>query len=539
VLSSDDVYKQLEQAHQRQIDVASEIMPPAVGRMHPSHMSNPFQHLNAQHSIPQSHYQTQSNHMPNSFNAQHAFGQSSLNGGISPFNPSSAYGGSAFSTGAGASSAFNGGVLGGQGQGLASVAAQQGFARGAAMQEHTHQEAAAASMGLKSGALGRIREVWRHNLDQEMAVLRQLIIKYPYVSMDAEFPGIVARPIGNFAGSKAEYHYQTLRCNVDILKPIQVGITIWTPEGELPPQQPDQALISELSSRKVPFPNNLMYLPCTWVFNFHFNLDEDMYAESSIELLRTSGVDFAKHQDMGIDLAAFGSLLTTSGLAFSEDVNWLSFHSGYDFGYLIKLLTDNALPVDQNEFFSLVSTFFPKLWDIKFLLRHAQRMRAQGRLSQEGTRILDTLGTKSGLQDLAEELGCQRIGPAHTGGSDAWLTGSVFWAMRNKIFSGTLDDELADQIYGLHGVAAPASQEYRNDFFAAQAQGTPQQQPNGLGGGLSGLQGAAQGYTPNNPSTPTSTHAGLNSQTPGPHFGHNMGAGSLGQGAFGNFAYGK
>ena len=85
-------------------------MPPAVSRMHPSHMSNPFQHLNPQHSIPQQqsgggggsqHYQSQSQsqsqHLPNSFNpGQHAFG-GGLNGGISPFNPSGAYGGNAFS----------------------------------------------------------------------------------------------------------------------------------------------------------------------------------------------------------------------------------------------------------------------------------------------------------------------------------------------------------------------------------------------------------------------------------------------------------
>ncbi|GAB1729515.1 hypothetical protein NU195Hw_g150t1 [Hortaea werneckii] len=542
-------------------------MPPAVGRMHPSHMSNPFQHLNAQHSIPQSHYQAQS--IPATFGAQNtaqAFnagaGQSILNGGISPFNPTSAYGGTAFSTGAGQASSFNGGGTfgGGQGQGLASVAAQQGFARGAAMQEsnllhsHPHQLDAAtghmaAAAGLKPNpqtAHPRIREVWRHNLDVEFETLRKLIVKYPYVSMDAEFPGIVARPIGNFAGSKAEYHYQTLRCNVDILKPIQVGITLWTPEGEVPPQQADPALLAELNSRggtmKGGFQNNLMGLiPCTWVFNFHFDLQEDMFAESSIELLRTSGVDFQRHQDHGIQLATFGSLLTTSGLAFSEEVNWLSFHSGYDFGYLIKLLTDDALPVDQADFFGLVSTFFPKLWDIKFLLRHAQRMRAQGRLSQEGTRVLDGLGTKSGLQDLADELGCQRVGPAHTGGSDAWLTGSVFWAMRNKIFSSNLDEELADQIYGLHGVAAPASQQYREEFFAAQ--GTPQQQAavNGLGGGISALQSSAQTFTPGgNPSTPTNVHAGLTSAaTPGAQFGHALGGGGLGQGTFGNFSYGK
>ncbi|KAF2768467.1 ribonuclease H-like protein [Teratosphaeria nubilosa] len=425
-----------------------------------------------------------------------------------------------------------------QGSGLASEAAQRGFLRGAAMQDHQQQEAAAASMGIKN-SFPRIRDVWKSNLDQEMAVLRQLIPKYPYVSMDAEFPGIVARPIGNFAGSKAEYHYQTLRCNVDILKPIQVGITLWSANGELPPQQPDPALIAELTGgRKVRLLDHNGFLPCTWVFNFHFDLEADMYAESSIDLLKTSGVDFQKHQEFGIDINAFGSLITTSGLAFSEDTNWLSFHSGYDFGYLIKLLTNDALPPDQNQFFELVSTFFPKLWDIKFLLRDAQRRKLVGRMGVEGARILEGLGSKSGLQDLADELGCERVGRPHTGGSDAWLTGSVFWAMRSKIFAGNLEPELADQIYGLHGVQMPASQQFREEFFAAQ--GTPQQQQ--ANGALSNaLQGGAVGFTSNNPSTPTTSHVGLSGgQTPGQGYGnHGLGGGSLGQGGFGNFSYGK
>lgn len=352
-------------------------------------------------------------------------------------------------------------------------------------------------------------------------------------TQDAEFPGIVARPIGNFAGSKAEYHYQTLRCNVDLLKPIQLGITLWTAEGDLPPQQPDPALISQLNG-KSPYPNNLMYLPCTWVFNFKFNLQEDMFSEPSIQLLEASGIDFEKNRDMGIDLDAFGSLLTTSGLVFSEEINWLSFHSGYDFGYLIKLLTAQGLPEDQAGFFDVVRTYFPKLWDIKFLLRHAQRMHQQNRLSPDSSRLLGELGQRSGLQDLADMLSCHRVGPAHTGGSDAWLTGSVFWAMRNKVFNGELPEEFADQIYGLHGVALPASQQYRDEFLAAQ--GTPQTQANGLSSVGAGF---TQGNTPNNPSTPTSTHVGLNNTTPGPHYGHSLGGGSLGAGGgFGNFQYG-
>ena len=155
-------------------------MPPQVSRMHPSHMSNPFVHLNSQNSIPQSSYQSHTSHLPGSFSSQPSFGGAS----IAPFPSSATYGASAFTPGAG-SSVFNGGTIGaqGQGQGLASVAAQQGFARGAAMQEHTAHQLEAASLDSKSGANSRIRQVWRHNLEQEMAVLRQLIIKYPYVSM--------------------------------------------------------------------------------------------------------------------------------------------------------------------------------------------------------------------------------------------------------------------------------------------------------------------------------------------------------------------
>ena len=51
-------------------------------------------------------------------------------------------------------------------------------------------------------------------------------------SQDTEFPGVVARPIGSF-GSHTDYHYQTLRCNVDLLKLIQLGLTFADEAGNL------------------------------------------------------------------------------------------------------------------------------------------------------------------------------------------------------------------------------------------------------------------------------------------------------------------
>jgi len=462
-------------------------------------------------------YQQALPNIPPAPGGQSSFGSIPFPSGISPFASTTAGIG-------GLSGSYGTAGLGG-GSGLASDEAYQGFARGAAIQQQQAQHAEAARLGLKPGVQGRIRDVWANNLEQEMIILRQLIQKYPYVSMDAEFPGIVARPIGDF-GSKASYHYQTLRCNVDILKPIQLGITLWSTEGELPPSQPDRETLP-----KVPYQNNLLLCPCSWSFNFQFSLEEDMYAEGSIDMLKAAGLDFNRHQTMGIDPAVFGSALITSGLTFMEDVEWLSFHSGYDFGYLIKLLTNDTLPVDEADFRDLVKVHFPRLWDIKYLLRHAQKtMASQNRLTPTASTIINTLGQKSGLIDLANELGCQRVGTAHTGSSDSWLTGSVFWAMRSKIFEGIVPDELSDQIYGLHNVGPPASAAVRDEFLLNQG-GHATPQPNGAALPFH------TSHTPSNhvgPSTPTSTHAGI-AGTPGPgHYPQH----NLGHGGFGNFSMG-
>jgi hypothetical protein len=56
----------------------------------------------------------------------------------------------------------------------------------------------------------RIREVWSHNLEEEFKQICRITTEYPYVAMDTEFPGVVARPIGEFKSS-ADYQYQLLR----------------------------------------------------------------------------------------------------------------------------------------------------------------------------------------------------------------------------------------------------------------------------------------------------------------------------------------
>ena len=41
-------------------------------------------------------------------------------------------------------------------------------------------------------------------------IAAQVVQDYPYVALDTEFPGVVARPIGEFK-STADYQYQLLR----------------------------------------------------------------------------------------------------------------------------------------------------------------------------------------------------------------------------------------------------------------------------------------------------------------------------------------
>ena len=73
-----------------------------------------------------------------------------------------------------------------------------------------------------------------------------------------------------------------------------------------------------------------------------------------------TGIDFIKFETLGIDVQYFGELMMMSGLVLNDDVKWVSFHSSYDFGYLLKTLTCKELPMEENEFMELLHTYFPR-----------------------------------------------------------------------------------------------------------------------------------------------------------------------------------
>lgn len=314
-----------------------------------------------------------------------------------------------------------------------------------------------------------------------------------------------------------------------MLKLIQLGITLFSVDGELPPQQ------AETTLNRNAYANNLIPCPCAWTFNFQFDLGEDMYSKDSIEMLQKAGVNFDKAQTDGIDPKIFGARLIGSGLVLQDNVSWLSFHSGYDFGYLVKVMAGSQLPDDQEAYLRTVRIWFPRIYDIKFLFRHAQKQVQRGILNQVATDHINNLGTRSGLQDIADEFSCRREGRPHTAGSDAWLTGSVFWQIRQKIFDNKIPQDLIGQIWGLSGVGPPAS-------AASQAAAMAGQQTPTTNGATLNNSYVNTGMTPTTlarseaSGTPQAGNTGVTS-TPAPH--NQFGGMGIISGAFSNFQYGR
>mmetsp|Transcript_44396 Transcript_44396/g.89119 ORF Transcript_44396/g.89119 Transcript_44396/m.89119 type:complete len:273 (+) Transcript_44396:160-978(+) len=250
-----------------------------------------------------------------------------------------------------------------------------------------------------------IINVWEENFEEIKSLIKDIIKTHTFVAMDTEFPGVVTNPIKD-KKKFFDFPYENLKTNVDLLNIIQIGFSFSTEKGLV-----------------------LQEIGC-WQFNFNFNIEKELFAQDSIDLLLRSGVDFYSHEKRGLKISEFASFLCSSGLVLNKKIKWISFHSGYDFGYLIKILIHQNLPGSREDFFILLNQFFPCVFDIKYL-------------------SFFLLNFYGGLNKLAERLEISRIGRMHQAGSDSLLTLNVFFKIKKSFSNIDFEKKFGGVLYGL------------------------------------------------------------------------------------------
>ncbi|KAL3729431.1 hypothetical protein ACJRO7_026532 [Eucalyptus globulus] len=211
--------------------------------------------------------------------------------------------------------------------------------------------------------------------------------------MDTEFPGIVVRPVGNFKNS-CEFHYQTLKENVDILKLIQLGLTFSDERRNLPTCGSDKC--------------------CIWQFNFReFN----------------SRINFKKNRDRGINAVRFGELLMSSGIVLNDNVHWV--------------LTCQTLPDTQAGFFKLIHMYFPTLYDIKHLMKFCDSLH--GGLNKVAELLkVERLGVchQAGSDSLLTSSTFKKLKESFFSGSLEKYSGVLYGLCVEKVYSENVGNEL-------------------------------------------------------------------------------------------------
>ncbi|URD81903.1 CAF1 family ribonuclease [Musa troglodytarum] len=263
-----------------------------------------------------------------------------------------------------------------------------------------------------------VRRVWAWNLEYEFSIIASLVDRFSYVAFDTEFPGLLystGRP----------HRLPRPACGTPSSRPTS---TRWSSSNSASPLRRLRPPPRHRHRRRGRVRVGVQ-LP-------GIRRPTRPHAPDSIDLLRSSGIDFDRLPRFGIDSGDFAALLCRSGLvAHPLSARWIAFHGCYDFAYLIKVLGNGTpLPDTLEEFLGLVNLLFGETVDLKYMMFGCE-------------------GLSGGLESVASTLGVPRqAGKSHQAGSDSLVTYQVYLKMKRRFFNDR-DATVARHrgiIYGLH-----------------------------------------------------------------------------------------
>lgn len=203
--------------------------------------------------------------------------------------------------------------------------------------------------------------------------------KYNFVVIRTKYPGGVFYPTGD-RHTTAHYQYQPLRCNVDQLKILQLGLAV---------------LERSASRHRKCYKTHI---------HFKFSLVEDIDCQPSIDGLTNSDCQDNMREELLIDL--------------SDSARWLSFHSGCPpifFGYSLNLRLERTVPSRDSESLELLRIYSSAICGVTFL-----------------TKVWKIFNGV--LQELAEHLEIQPIRLQYSRRSERLLTRVASVDMRTQFF---------------------------------------------------------------------------------------------------------
>jgi CCR4-NOT transcription complex subunit 7/8 len=66
------------------------------------------------------------------------------------------------------------------------------------------------------------------------------------------------------------------------------------------------------------------------------------------------------------------------GIIFNKNIKWVVFHGSFDFAYLLKLMKGEELPLSMEEFNKDIKTYFPNIYDLKFIIKDLPNLKEVG-----------------------------------------------------------------------------------------------------------------------------------------------------------------